>query len=207
MQCNARCAHITHGALCIKNRPTTHSSSIWINTGISYNAFAFAFACWMLLCYDGCNTHCCCAVLSLSLSTHLHLILRYRINCVLFRSFCCSFCVFFSLYFSLYSLCCCYLFSVFSVKVKLCAHQTKNSQNSLRDKIYAYIYMYKYVAHIYIFLSDKKTSVIFNLLLNCTPHLARLSCLRVFYWYTLYSVLLCITLLCIKFMLHSQYCY
>lgn len=105
MQCNARCAHITHGALCIKNRPTTQqhssssSSSIWINTGISYNAFAFAFACWMLLCYDGFNTHCCCAVLSLSLSTHLHLILRYRINCVLFRSFCCSFCVcFFSLF-------------------------------------------------------------------------------------------------------------
>lgn len=55
--------------------------------------------------------------------------------------------------------------------------------------------MYKYAAHIYIFLSDKKTSVIFNLLLNCTPHLARLSCLRVLYWYTLYSVLLCITLL------------
>lgn len=78
----------------------------------------------------------------------------------------------------------------------MCASNQKQSKFSSWQDLCLYICMYKYAAHIYIFLSDKKTSVIFNLLLNCTPHLARLSCLRVLYWYTLYSVLLCITLLC-----------
>lgn len=143
-----------------KNR-RMHKQSIWINTGISYNALPAEY-------YDGFKTHCCCAVISLSLfAYYISYLLRFVSIILWCVECCCCFLCAFSLSFfrfvlllllllpPLLLLLLLLLLLVFvqclSTKVKLYAHQTKNSQNSLRDKIYAYIYTYIHCAYLYFF--------------------------------------------------------